>query len=131
MAVVQLRVNPNGRTYSTSADQETRCETVQETSGNHNAVGENEEKAHGSEKRTRDSQEENLLGEDAGRKVENGVVLPLSKKHVELFTEMSARPIKTTVRTDTVSTILEQEFELDYDRHEYAGNKLIYLLKQH
>ncbi|XP_031333912.1 uncharacterized protein LOC116163924 [Photinus pyralis] len=40
--------------------------------------------------------------------LESGPVLPLSRKHLELFTKMSSHPHKT-VRTDTVSTILEQD----------------------
>ncbi|KAK5637726.1 hypothetical protein RI129_000096 [Pyrocoelia pectoralis] len=39
---------------------------------------------------------------------QSGPVLPLSRKHLEIFTKMSSHPHKT-VRTDTVSTILEQD----------------------
>lgn len=55
------------------------------------------------------------------RDVENGVVYPLSRNHLELFTKMSGHTIRTTIRTDTVSTILEQDTEYDLEHHEEQG----------
>lgn len=51
-------------------------------------------------------------------------VLPLSRKHLEMFAKISPPPpqYRATVRTDTVSTILEQEMEFDYDASQEEGN---------
>lgn len=50
-----------------------------------------------------------------------GVVMPLSRKHLEMFTRMSAPSFRTTIRTDTVSTTLEQDTDVDCDNLEDAG----------
>lgn len=110
LAVVQLRVDPQGRTYSTLMDQEILLE------------------AH----TTGDAQED-IISDQKPKQSEpqhsNGVVLPLSKRHLELFTKMSSvANRKTTIRTDTISTILDPaEFELE--RLEDAGKYLFYLYK--
>ncbi|XP_045469603.1 uncharacterized protein LOC123677135 [Harmonia axyridis] len=48
---------------------------------------------------------------------EHTSVLPLSRKHLEMFAKISPPPpqYRATVRTDTVSTILDQEFEYDHE----------------
>lgn len=53
--------------------------------------------------------------------VEDAILFPLSKRHVEMFTKMSYHPTRQTIRTDTVSTILEQDSEHDYDKFEAIG----------
>lgn len=93
VAVVQLRVDPHGRTYSTLTDhafipfhEEEEVEDAKPPPP--------QEDTH---------EEENNVG----------VVLPLSRKHLEMFTRMSAPSFRTTVRTDTVSTTLEQDTDID------------------
>lgn len=56
-----------------------------------------------------------------------GVVLPLSRKHLEMFTRMSAPSFRTTVRTDTVSTTLEQDIDVDCDNLEDGGENMLFL----
>nr|XP_022908580.1 uncharacterized protein LOC111419925 [Onthophagus taurus] len=77
VAVVQLRVDSNGKSYSTFMER---------------------------------------LEEDAKIEVknENGLILKLSKENFDILTKSNERRCKT-IRTDTVSTILEQEFETDVD----------------
>ncbi|XP_071051671.1 monocarboxylate transporter 12-like isoform X1 [Onthophagus taurus] len=77
VAVVQLRVDSNGKSYSTFMEK---------------------------------------LEEDAKIEVqnENGLILKLSKENFDILTKSNERRCKT-IRTDTVSTILEQEFETDVD----------------
>ena len=65
--------------------------------------------------------EGNVPEEDA----ENGVVYPLSRNHLELFTKMSGPAIRTTIRTDTVSTILEQDTECDLEHQDEQGQYCI------
>lgn len=97
MAVVQLRVDLHGRTYSALPPPEAAPEAPLDDS--HVA-------ANGDGRRK--------------EKLENGVVFPLSKKHLELFTKMSSAPALKTIRTDTVSTILEQD-EFDSENQGSAG----------
>lgn len=186
MAVVQLRVNPNGRTYSTFTNEtnvKSEIFLVNDKRENHETfnrfyvshdenyptisggekyvtryeVGEKEENKERlknlprekfgvtpeknfivSEEKT--SYNENLRqrqicqryeGAKEGVKttdelignLEETIVLPLSQRHVEIFTKMSNHP-RTTIRTDTVSTILEQDSEQDYERSEATGKNL-------
>ncbi|KAK4883717.1 hypothetical protein RN001_007036 [Aquatica leii] len=86
MAVVQLRVDTKDLIYDFEKPEKNECE------------------------------DDNDLHEncDENRENENCVVFPLSKNHLELFTKMSAH-LHKTVRTDTVSTILEQdEFDSEH-----------------
>lgn len=110
VAVVQLRVDPHGRTYSTLTDH-TNIPFEEEPEGEvENIV----KSPHQREKNV--SEEEDV-----------GVVLPLSRKHLEMFTRMSAPSFRTTVRTDTVSTTLEQDTDVDCDNLEDGGeDKLFY-----
>lgn len=62
--------------------------------------------------------------EDEGTENNVGVVLPLSRKHLEMFTRMSAPSFRTTIRTDTVSTTLEQDTDVDCDNLEDAGEDI-------
>ncbi|KAK9874589.1 hypothetical protein WA026_005423 [Henosepilachna vigintioctopunctata] len=61
---------------------------------------------------------------DENSSKENGSVLPLSRKHLEMLTKISPPPpqFRTTVRTDTVSTILDQEYDFDGGNEE--GNRI-------
>lgn len=127
MAVVQLRVNPNGRTYSTFTDRNNE--------ENRDVLVEDNEKTHETGTRRsvveiQDSLNENFATRENVKSAineQNTVVLPLSKRHVELFTKMSNPHLKTTIRTDTVSTILEQDSEHDYERCEIIGKHEIVL----
>lgn len=138
LAVVQLRVDPHGRTYSTLTDRDFpeivpfaapdhppppgNC-TASEDYCNNVLHGFALAKCDHDGLLTRDAPDDgagnvvafsNRVADD--EELENGVVFPLSKRHLELFTKMSAgRAIRTAIRTDTVSTILEQETELDYE----------------
>lgn len=103
MAVVQLRVNPNGRTYSTFTEQDKEANS---------GCAEDESQ----------KEPEVLEVPEVQKSDEEALVLPLSKRHVELFTKMSGHPLKTTIRTDTVSTILEQDSEQDYEKPDVLGN---------
>ncbi|KAF5301583.1 hypothetical protein FQR65_LT08888 [Abscondita terminalis] len=87
MAVVQLRVDTKEYTYDFDASEKNDYEI-----GQHQVCDQNED-------------------------TENCVVLPLSKKHLELFTKMSAHRHKT-IRTDTVSTILEHD---EFDSEQNSG----------
>ncbi|CAG9822951.1 unnamed protein product [Phaedon cochleariae] len=102
LAVVQLRVDPQGKTY-TNVDDENRHEKTAEQAIREKSPLITEHR----QKDIKDDAEE-INGYGGG-------VVPLSKKHLELFTKMSSVPrIRTTVRTDTVSTILDTtEFELE------------------
>lgn len=123
MAVVQLRVDPHGRTYSTLTG-------VPEATAETRASGEEDNSpkppgAMGELKFVPGRATE--IGEDVhSENSDNGVVLPLSRKHVEMFTKMSAPSFKTTIRTDTVSTTLEQDTEGDFDNYDDSG-KLNYM----
>lgn len=104
---MQLRVDPHGRTYSTLTDhavipfhEEQQEEDVKDTV----------KAPHQPEKNI--SEEEDV-----------GVVLPLSRKHLEMFTRMSAPSFRTTVRTDTVSTTLEQDTDVDCDNLDDGGKE--------
>lgn len=107
MAVVQLRVDPNGRTYSTNDDHDAEI------------IPDHQEYLHDA------SENIALQGTPAAQKTtevknrDNGFVLPLYKKHVELFAKMSGHPptLRHALRTDTVSTTLEQETELDLEHN--------------
>jgi hypothetical protein len=107
LAVVQLRVDPHGRTYSTLTGNGPEIQ-FQPGYEDLNLVVDNND---------RTVPEANVPERD----VENGVVYPLSRNHLELFTKMSGHTIRTTIRTDTVSTILEQDTEYDLEHHEEQG----------
>lgn len=100
---MQLRVDPHGRTYSTLTD--------------HAIIPFHEEQ-----------QEENVKApyqpeKNISEEEDVGVVLPLSRKHLEMFTRMSAPSFRTTVRTDTVSTTLEQDTDVDCDNLDDGGKE--------
>lgn len=97
VAVVQLRVDPHGRTYSALSDPAPPPPPL-----------------------FLDDPEDHNREDDAPEE-DNGVVLPLSRKHLEMFTRMSAPSFRTTVRTDTVSTTLEQDTDVDCDNLEDQG----------
>ncbi|XP_072384344.1 uncharacterized protein [Diabrotica undecimpunctata] len=89
MAVVQLRVSPQGGQY----------EIIE------------------SERYEEDKPTESLKEEDI-KINDDGLVVPLLEKHLELFTKMASVPnLKTTIRTDTVSTILDPT-DFDSERNE-------------
>lgn len=67
------------------------------------------------------TRDDNKTCESHVESVDDTIILPLSKRHVEMFTKMSNHPTKQTIRTDTVSTILEQDSEQDYERSEAIG----------
>lgn len=132
MAVVQLRVDPNGRTYSTSEEQDATAMTY-DTATSNGYSRETTAIVKIDHPRSSPEKDPGLVGENVeNKKAENGgVVLPLSKKHVELFTKMACHPhpphLRHTVRTDTVSTILEQDIELDYESNE--NGEICFLLE--
>lgn len=146
LAVVQLRVDPNGRTYSTVTDQEIPLAAVP-TSQKSAATRDNQLKHsvtlyENFSLTDRCDRFANDIQEDTKRDDE-GIVLPLSKEHLELFTKMSsAPPMKTTIRTDTISTLLDPT-EYECERFEEKGsinikfsavfqfNNLCYLLFPH
>ncbi|KAG5870948.1 hypothetical protein JTB14_027123 [Gonioctena quinquepunctata] len=103
LAVVQLRVDPQGKTYTNLDDEDRHSqEKTADPRGNGSRMKDN------SEYPAKDTSEDDDIINDNER------VLPLSKKHLELFT-MSSVPIsRTAVRTDTISTILDPaEFEME------------------
>lgn len=135
LAVVQLRVDQNGRTYSTLTNQPPTPSSA--TIGTHpqqqpfifnaghqqpftiyenqTAIKENVVFVDTSKKEVNYTPEDVISGKN-----DNNVILPLSKKHLELFNKMSTHPHKT-IRTDTVSTILEQDTEFEYEKNDEAG----------
>ncbi|XP_050508146.1 uncharacterized protein LOC126885591 [Diabrotica virgifera virgifera] len=89
MAVVQLRVSPQGGQY----------EIIE------------------SERYEEDKPIVSVKEEDI-KISDDGLVVPLLEKHLELFTKMASVPnLKTTIRTDTVSTILDPT-DFDSERNE-------------
>ncbi|KAJ8962357.1 hypothetical protein NQ318_018340 [Aromia moschata] len=133
-AVVQLRVDLQGRTYDTVAKQEAlsglprpkECPTRQNRLKYSATLNENfklKSSNDSSEIQYRADIAENAnAARDDKVIIENGVVLPLSEKHLELFTKMSSAPrLRTTVRTDTISTLLDPT-EFECERTEDAGN---------
>lgn len=105
---MQLRVDPHGRTYSALTDHPFQEDHPEEEDPVKTAQ----------DLRVRNTNEET---EDEGTEDNVGVVLPLSRKHLEMFTRMSAPSFRTTIRTDTVSTTLEQDTDVDCDNLEDAG----------
>ncbi|XP_056642683.1 uncharacterized protein LOC130449056 [Diorhabda sublineata] len=58
------------------------------------------------------------IDEDETRIGNKDIVIPLSEKHLEIFAKMSSVPnLRTTIRTDTVSTILDPA-DFDSERNE-------------
>lgn len=142
LAVVQLRVDPHGRTYSTFPEREAETApdllTVKEHvhqflhNEQHQCTSENDSSSRCNNngilsqfKRVQcDLYQTFESPESAEAPPENGIILPLSKKHVELFTKMSSAPtLKTTIRTDTVSTILEQDVDYESEKHQDVSGK--------
>lgn len=101
MAVVQLRVSPQGGAYE---------------------IIENNAPFEGG--KTPKGRDEANFGDNtiAGDCNNDGLVVPLLEKHLEIFTTMSSRR-KTTIRTDTVSTILDPA-EFDSETNENCGKFL-------
>ncbi|RZB40309.1 hypothetical protein BDFB_010004 [Asbolus verrucosus] len=123
LAVVQLRVDPHGRTYSTLTGQEPdfQAGNLIDSEGANPTLYEDftliKCNSNGVLSKQNATPRDRLPEEEG----ESGVVYPLSKKHLELFTKMSGPSIRTTIRTDTVSTILEQDTELEFEHHEEQG----------
>lgn len=111
-AVVQLRVDPHGRTYSSLMGHEPDFHTENSVMQNGNPSG-----CDGLSQYNEAIGENSEIFENDTRKhqldTENRVVYPLSTKHLDFFTKMAGPAIRTTVRTDTVSTILEQDIEYE------------------
>lgn len=107
---MQLRVDPQGRAYSTLTDPVPFVAVA--------------EPALPTETMPKGDADDSIkLSETNGtaRKQDDATVLPLSRRHLEMFTRMSGPSFRTTIRTDTVSTMLEQDTELDYENMEDAG----------
>ncbi|KAJ8921732.1 hypothetical protein NQ315_010642 [Exocentrus adspersus] len=132
LAVVQLRVDPNGRTYSTVTDQEILLTPPVSQNGaeikdkhlKHSVtLYENFSLVKCHNKFVEEIQENCLQISSA--KDDDEIVLPLSKEHLELFTKMSSPPpIKTTIRTDTISTLLDPT-EFESEKTEEKGESII------
>ncbi|KAL3277094.1 hypothetical protein HHI36_012452, partial [Cryptolaemus montrouzieri] len=146
-AVVQLRVDSEGHIYSALSNQNVAVGDTRLESGTHldNGTAPDSHSMHSERENPRQFHEEftptrcnaNSLNESMKNHVsdtqenkmghpddvvkssrkEYGAVLPLSRKHLEMFAKISPPPpqFRTTVRTDTVSTILDQEMEFDYE----------------
>lgn len=124
MAVVQLRVNVNSRTYTTLSDEDNNinpCVLISNVKVLANLSDQKlqHDKAEQEVHHMRDTPEDKFSEDRTSKKTENRVILPLSKKHLELFTKMSSSIFKT-LRTDTVSTILEQD-EFDSENQGSIG----------
>ncbi|CAH1115645.1 unnamed protein product [Psylliodes chrysocephalus] len=102
MAVVQLRVSPQGGAYE---------------------IIENNAPFEGG--KTPKGRDEANFGDNtiAGDCNNDGLVVPLLEKHLEIFTTMSSRR-KTTIRTDTVSTILDPA-EFDSETNENCDTQTL------
>ncbi|CAH0553341.1 unnamed protein product [Brassicogethes aeneus] len=131
LAVVQLRVDSHGRTYSTfperdlenhfSTEQVLMTAAAKENANNFDMSLSLNLTASKSEVLTTKQGNGDVNASDTKEpNVENGVVLPLSKKHLEMFTKMSSVPHhpRMTLRTDTVSTILDQDIDYDSEKHQ-------------
>lgn len=125
LAVVQLRVDPNGRTYSTVTDQEIPLAAPSSPKG---ARGNLKHSVTLYENfsliKSNDIVQDGLsrIQEGSPIREDEGIVLPLSREHLELFTKMSSvPPMKTTIRTDTISTLLDPT-EYECERFEEKGN---------
>lgn len=111
VAVVQLRVDPHGRAYSTLTDPVPFVPAVESVSST--------DAAPKCEIANNASVNNPNASDAIAKKKEDATVLPLSRRHLELFTRMSGPSFRTTIRTDTVSTTLEQD--TDYDNIEDTG----------
>lgn len=138
LTVVQLRIDQNGRTYSTLTSPQ-RPPTLPLI-----AASDRQQRPFIDDNRPPFTIYENCKrikqiqdpGRDCvpngdGSDVNDGLVLPLSKKHLELFNKMSAHPQHPhkTIRTDTVSTILEHDTEFEYEKASEEPGRLLVLLK--
>lgn len=129
--VVQLKLDANGKTYKEEGKKELiKGKWSKDWDKNGRWCKILKGSADGIDQDVRYDRDslEKYLGDDRSKERKNsvgknGVILPLYKRHVELFTKMSSRPplLKNTVRTDTVSTILEQETEFDCENNFVPG----------
>lgn len=127
VAVVQLRVDPHGRTYSTLADQ-IPLVAVANAPPESCSNCDNTFLTHTREMKSVPDGETQPKEDNFEDGSDNGVVLPLSMKHVEMFTKMSTPSFKTTIRTDTVSTTLEQDTEVEYENFDYTGKYAVKIM---